>query len=171
MVNLRNMLIAALFCLWVCPSETVHAQRLKLPSFLPFKKKTQEVKPIRLSDKATTRIQNKPHSEKGVFDFLKPSVRTKPAKPASFNDKSKSFLQKTGDEFGRFTAETKSFLHDTWYPPSAKKAWWNQGPKLDDESIESLLAWPGQYPKTGMPPQVPHTARHYQTGEAVRQFK
>ncbi len=171
MKNFRNVVIAVLFCASFCPTETLQAQRLKLPNFLPFKKKTQEIKPIRLSDQAAPRIQNKPHSEKGVFDFLKPAARTPVTNPASLNDQPKSFLQKTSDEFGRFTSETKNFLHDAWHPPSAKKAWWNQGPKLDEESIESLLAWPGQHPKIATPPKVPHTARHYQSGEAVRRFR
>ncbi len=171
MLNIQRVIFVALLGCLVLPSLSLEAQRLKLPNFLPFKKKTQEIKPIRLSDKAAPRIQNKPHLEKGVFDFLKPDTRPRAKTPESYNQKTKSFFTKTGDGIGKFASGTKSLLSDAWHPPKTKKAWWNQGPPVDGDLKQSLLAWPGRQKKTTAPPPVPRTAQHYKEGEPRYRFE
>ena len=171
MVNIQHVIFLTLLGCLLIPSPSAEAQRLKLPNFLPFKKKTQEIKPIRLSDKAAPRIQNKPHLKRGVFDFLKPDARLQPKSPEAFSQKSKSFLSKTGDGIGKFASGTKTLLSEAWHPPKAKKAWWNQGSDSAGDLKQSLLAWPGQQHKTIAPPPVPRTAQHYKDGEPRYRFE
>ena len=153
------------------------AQKLKLPNFLPFKKKTKEVQPFQLSDQAadpgtTQRIEGMAQQNHGVFDFLKPRNEPsgKPNALSGFNDRSKAFFDKTGQDIGKFTEGTRQFFSEAWNPPKAKTAWWNRE-SGDSLAKKPLFPWQkSAQPNAVQPPPQPRTARQYQNGKPRFRF-
>jgi hypothetical protein len=172
MSNIGKVLLALAVMMTALPVLSCEAQKLKLPDFFPFRKKTQEIRPIKLSDQAAQRVGGPAGEDKGILDFLKPSPQAGQARSLTeANDNSRSFFQKTGDELGDFASDTRKFFSDAWNPPRARKAWWNQNQQPDKAEKPSLFAWPGtRPPATQQAPPMPRTARQFQQGKPKHRF-
>ena len=182
-MNIKRIVLLMVVSCLVLPSMQCQAQKLKLPGFLPFKKKSKEIKPFELSDRSRNSAGQRTSSgglanskaSRGVFDFLKPKtkVEQKPGAMAEFNNRSKAFFSKTGEEIGEFAHETREFLIDSWNPPKARTAWWNKNSSEFATRKQPFFQWPGsnKAPQLQPPPMPqPRTARRYQDGQPKHRF-
>ena len=168
-MNIQRVFFALLVTGLALPAAHCEAQKLKLPNFLPFKKKSQEIKPIPLTDRSGQSVPGQASKDKGLFDFMKPQTRKG---QSGFGEKSRSFFAKTGDEIDKFADGTRKFWHDAWNPPKAKKAWWNQSSESNTTNKQPMFSWPGnQKSAQTQPPPMPRTARQYQPGQPRHRFR
>lgn len=167
-----RILMFIIVVVFAFPAANCEAQKLKLPNLLPFKKKSSEVKPFELTDRSSGSRSRA--DKKQLFDFLKNNNRppTKAGPLEDFNRRSKAFFERTGQEIGKFSENTKKFFSDAWNPPKARTAWWNQGPKKPG-SGEPLIAWPGSSGQSSQQPAMPtpRSAHQYQYGQPKHKFR
>jgi len=169
-----RLFLLTIIALFTLPLANCEAQKLKLPNLMPFKKKTNEVKPFELTDRS-----GKANARQGrLLDFLKPQERSRKSKN-QMAGQTKSFFDKAGQDMGsgldRFTQGTKKFFSDAWNPPKAHKAWWNQGPSNNGQAqakADTPFVWPGSRSARTQPPmQAPRTANQYKYGQPKHRFK
>ncbi len=171
-MKLPNYVVSMIVVGCLLPVANCQGQKLKLPNFLPFKKKSEEVRPIQLSDQGNQRSQSQANKDKSVFDFLNAKTSSQSRTGADFSQKPKSFFAKTGDEIEGFAAGTKKFFSDAWNPPKAKKAWWNEEPASNPAKKQAFFHWPGSKSSDAVqPPPMPRTAQQYHPGQPRHRFK
>ncbi len=144
------------------------AQEFKLPSLLPFRKTTPEVKPFHLTDQPRPRpglFANGPLS--GLLG------RREDARPAAksfeeWNHQTRSFFSRTGENISKFTSDTGKALKKLESP-----GWtfgetghhWNAHP--DAEALRRDLEQQGML---ASPQPEPRTARQFGSGTPTHRF-
>ncbi len=86
------------------------AQKLKLPSLLPFKKQKREVQPVQLSDQAKHQFRMFP--EKPLFNLFSVPRGSKSLLD-DLNDRSKQFWSSAGQNFSSFAQDTRQVLESS----------------------------------------------------------
>lgn len=131
----------------VLPNQ-VGAQEFKISSLFPFKKQTQEIKPIQLTDHAG-----------GLNNTASGPWNT-------FSQKSKDFFSRTGEGISNFTSNMRDSLKNMESPGwqfDKKSHWWNDQPDMAQLRHEFDLL-NRQSPQAGQPPRPqPRTANGLQT--------
>ena len=148
------------------------AQNFKLPSLIPFRKQSTEIKPFHLTDQA----KGKPGSMSGASfrNLLNPGKGSNPL--ADFNQKSRAFFSKTGESISRFAEDTRDTLKNIESPGwnfHDSRPWWSQKKTTDPEMLRREI---GQIPRLFQPrhPQAPtpppRTAQDLDNGQPRHRF-
>jgi hypothetical protein len=139
---------------------TAHSQEFKLPSLIPFKKQTHEVKPIQLTDQAEGQFGVLPG--RPLMNFLHPAPKAGGSGAEGLTQKSKNFFVKSGESISHFAAEMRDSMKNIESPGwqfSDKGPWWNEHPDSTKLYRDlNRLNW--NTPQPMLPPQpAPRTAQ------------
>lgn len=173
---IRCLILAATVVLLLLPATPVSAQKLKLPSLLPFKKQTTEVKPFRLTDQA----KGPPGTAGGgpIMKFLTPAAPgQRNSRLTQLNQQTRDFLTRTGESITRLAADTRDQLQE-WESPGwdfrNHKNWWEEpAPAPDTQQLFrdfSLLKKLNSEAEGTPPRPPPRTARDFQNNPPRHRF-
>jgi hypothetical protein len=146
--------------------QASQAQEFKLPSLLPFRKSTSEVKPFRLTDGPAPRpgmFDSKPLSNLFGSGSSRKSNRWE-----EFNQGTKDFFARTGENLSKFATETgqklKKLESPGWqFGPSGHR--WNDNP-----DVEALHRDLGNAGLLAPPQPQPRTARQFESNPPRHRF-
>ena len=171
----RLLLVVVVFAS-IVPAGPLMAQKLKIPSLLPFKKQTQEVKPFQLTDQSKGKPGVFPNGP--IMKFLHPSDSPGSGHSlAEFNERSKGFFAKTGESISKFATDTRIKLKGHESPGwdyREQKHWWNQaGHEPDRQALlddYNQILQMQAHPLTPAPLPPPRTARDFQNDSPLHRF-